>query len=302
MQYFSYLPNVQIAHRVNRLDRRLQQISVKNLFRRVRAREDLLRYTQVFEAYEIEDGELPWQIAYRAYGDEDLDWVILLTNEIYDVWRDWPLSRAQLQRMVEEKYALSGATDGVHHYESIEIVDEVSGNVIVPAGVWVNDDWIVTANNRTYTFAGSREPISNYEHEYYLNELKRQIFLPRSELIEQFKREFDDLVSYDEDQYTDSSKEKTNPIDIIDYFVGALQSKSGSFSARHKDDIAAYTGRNAAGAGTTVVSYTGASTTAATTAVSESSSTTTTTTTTSTTSTSSSSSSSSSSGSSGYGY
>ena len=84
MQYFSYLPNVQVAHRVHRLDRKLQQVTVKNLFRRVRAREDLLRYTQVFEAYEVEDGELPWQIAYRAYGDEDLDWVILLTNEIYD--------------------------------------------------------------------------------------------------------------------------------------------------------------------------------------------------------------------------
>lgn len=235
MQYFSYLPDIQISTRVSRLDRKVQVLTVKNIFRRVRARDDLLKYTHVFESYSIQDGEMPWQVAYRAYGDENLDWVILLTNSIYDVYRDWPLSRAALDKMIAEKYDLSEGANGLHHYESIEIIDEASGAVVVPEGVWVNDNWTVEANSRTYFGATSRYPVSNFEYEYFQNEVRRQIFLPRPSLIEKFKREFEELVAYEDDEFTTSPTNKLSNVNVVDYFITSNStSRSGSFSARNE--------------------------------------------------------------------
>ena len=55
--YFSYFPNVYVGEGVK--DDETKYRLVKNIFRKARAREDLNKYTTLFEAYEIEDGETP---------------------------------------------------------------------------------------------------------------------------------------------------------------------------------------------------------------------------------------------------
>ena len=79
-------------------------IEVKNIFRRIKVREDLEKYTTYFETYSIGDGETPAVIAEAVLGDPFLDWVVLLTNNITDFYAQWPMNESDLQEMVVEKY------------------------------------------------------------------------------------------------------------------------------------------------------------------------------------------------------
>lgn len=260
MQYFHHLPDIEVAARLNRLDKKVQFVVTKNIFRRVRVREDLLNYIFAFESISIGDGEMPWQLAHRAYGDATLDWVILLTNDIYDVYKDWPMSRATFDRYLEETYSLSGGGDGIHHYESIQIDDNETGATIVPGGVWVNPTWSVKANGMTYSGAGtSYTVVSNFEHEYYVNERKRNIFMPRPGLVNQFTSEFKDLVAYAEDDNTVDVSLKRCDASIIDYFVSiGNTTRGGSLSARNEVTANTTTGVgqiSVAGIGTVVTTY-----------------------------------------------
>ena len=115
--YFSYLPDIYVGTGANS-DRQQEYTIVKNIFRRVKAREDLAKYTEFFEQVSIEDGERPDQIAEKFYGDAELDWVVLLTNNIIDVYTQWPKSRRELEYYTKEKYDV---LDGIHHYETREI-------------------------------------------------------------------------------------------------------------------------------------------------------------------------------------
>ena len=79
--YFSYLPNIYVGTSTT-TNTKQEYTVVKNIFRRVKAREDLAKYTEFFEQVSIEDGQMPFQIAEAYYGDPELDWVVLLTNNI----------------------------------------------------------------------------------------------------------------------------------------------------------------------------------------------------------------------------
>jgi hypothetical protein len=54
--------------------------------------------------YIVKDGEKPEHIAHRIYGRADYHWVILMSNQIYNPYFDWPLSDAELQEYVADKY------------------------------------------------------------------------------------------------------------------------------------------------------------------------------------------------------
>ena len=83
MGYFSNLPNIYVGEGVSD-EESFKYRLVKNIFRRVKARDDLNRYTTLFESYSIRPGETPSTLANRIYGDPELDWCILLVNNIID--------------------------------------------------------------------------------------------------------------------------------------------------------------------------------------------------------------------------
>lgn len=112
--YFSYFPNVYVGEGVAD-DEAFKYRLVKNIFRRVKSREDLAQYSTLFEAYSIRDGETPESLARRFFNDSFLDWVILLINNIIDPFDDWPRRDNDLYEIVLEKY---GDVDALHHYET----------------------------------------------------------------------------------------------------------------------------------------------------------------------------------------
>jgi hypothetical protein len=139
---------------------------ITNFMVRVAISNELKSNVTLYDPYDILDGETPEMVADKWYGDPELYWIVLLTNEIIDPNYDWCLSQEDLQSFVEEKYGSDPAQYmGVHHYVS-------------------PDGYIVDSN---YPGAAS---VSNFEYEDQLNESKRTIKILNSTLVNEFINEF----------------------------------------------------------------------------------------------------------------
>ena len=55
---------------------------VTDIFRRVKARSKLMKNLTLVDKYDVQEGEKPEDVAYKAYGDADYFWVITLINNI----------------------------------------------------------------------------------------------------------------------------------------------------------------------------------------------------------------------------
>ena len=191
--YFTYFPNVYVGEGITD-DEAYRYRLVKNIFRRVKVREDLDQYVTAFDAYSIRDTDTPSSLAHQLFQNAKLDWVILLSNNITDFYEQWPKNNNDLLAYIQENY---NSEDGVHHYETLEVKD--GDTVITKAGIEVLDSFrTVMPDGTTKTAEQSRYPVTNYEHEVYKNELKRQIVLPTPTLVDLMIDEFEDAVAYEQ--------------------------------------------------------------------------------------------------------
>ena len=88
--------------------------SVTDIMSRVKIRDGILNNIALYDKYEVKSGETPEDVAFRHFGNPELHWVILLTNNIADRYYDWPMSEQEFEIFINDKYAEPG---GIHHYE-----------------------------------------------------------------------------------------------------------------------------------------------------------------------------------------
>ena len=190
-EYVSRLPNAKIS----------DYITVKNLFKRVFLREDIYQNLTFFSKYSIKGEDRPDNVAYKLYDDSELDWIILMANNIINITNEWPLGQADFNRYLLEKYDddYDKIYNGIHHYETIEVKDS-NDIVIVPKGLEVSEDFsttyydyfiggLTTANNIT-------RPITNFQYEENLENKKREIFILKPEYISVVLDDINDLNPY----------------------------------------------------------------------------------------------------------
>ena len=211
MGFFRELPNIEYLSVLSDRDSSLDYIKVKNLFRRVKVRDDLKKYFTIFDRVTVKDGARPDQIADIVYGNAELDWVVLITAGIINVNNEWPLSSYELYNYSLEKYgALLNATK---HYETIEIRDE-KNRLILPKGKIVDSDFsIPNPSNPLTDLTGNaiRIGISYYEYETRLNERKRQIDLLKPRYLDQFLKDMRKIMKYSKSsQYISTRLIKTS--------------------------------------------------------------------------------------------
>ena len=65
---------------------------VTDLMTRIKVRDKVINEISLYDKYDVKNGETPENIAFKHFGDPELHWVILLTNNITDRYYDWPLS------------------------------------------------------------------------------------------------------------------------------------------------------------------------------------------------------------------
>ena len=210
MGFFRELPNIEYLSPLADRDSSLDYIKVKNLFRRVKVRDDLKKYFTVFDRITIKDGARPDQVADKVYGNAELDWVVLITAGIINVNNEWPLSSYELYNYSLEKYgALLNATK---HYETIEVRDQ-KNRLILPKGKIVDSDFsIPDPSNPLTDLTGNaiRIGISYYEYETRLNERKRQIDLLKPRYLDQFLKDMRKIMKYSKSsQYVSTRLIKT---------------------------------------------------------------------------------------------
>ena len=218
MAYFKELPNILYQSFLKSKNSSLDYVEVKNLFRRVKLRDDLQNVFTMFDKYEIPIGFRPENVAEDYYGSDELDWVVLITANIVHMRNDWPLSDQELYEFALNKYGSEGGLSETHHYETKEIKDS-RGHVILPEGKVVQSDFTVTYwNNGSYvtpSTADTRTGIANYTYEVRLNDEKRSIYLLKREYLQDFLNDFRDIMVYGRSsQFVDDELIKTENTNI----------------------------------------------------------------------------------------
>ena len=201
MAYFRELPNISYPSLLPSNNKVEDRIIVKNLFKRSKLRTDVDQSITAFNYYYIEQGMRPDVLAQEIYGDSELDWVVLTSNNITNVRDQWPLEHDDLNEYMLDKYGSDQNILGIHHSETIKIVDEYN-RVILKGGLEVDANFtftfVGTVTSSTgslikVNFGGSSSntitpvaSITNYDYETKQNEEKRRIKILKPEYLPLF--------------------------------------------------------------------------------------------------------------------
>ena len=207
MGYFRELPNLEYQSPLPHRSSSDEYVRVKNLFRRVKLRDDLQNVFTLFNKYEIPDGSRPELVAEELYGKPELDRVVLLTAGITHVRDQWPLSDRDIYRYCEEKYEEN--INDVRFYETIEIKDS-SGRLILPAGKVVDGNFTITNPNDYTATLNPVIGVTNYEYEVRKNNAKRSIYILKKSYLQQYLNDMRTIMSYDKSsQFVDRKLVRT---------------------------------------------------------------------------------------------
>lgn len=70
-----------------------------------------------YRSYVVKDGEHPYNVSQIFYGDPTYDWLILLANDIQNVYDEWPKDSVTFEKYIIEKYgSLSAASSTIKYY------------------------------------------------------------------------------------------------------------------------------------------------------------------------------------------
>ena len=214
MSYFRELPNISAVSQLPGKTRSDERILIKNFFKRVKLRTDIDKAITAYDFRVIKEGERPDIIANKVYDDPELDWVILVTNNITNIRDQWPLSNNDLHNYMIEKYGSEAALSNVHHYETIELRDEFNRTVL-ESGLEVDADFTFTYTplNGTQQTISAAGPVLNYTYETLVNDAKRVIRILKPEFLGALLSDMRSIMKYNtSSQFLDRSTKVTyNP-------------------------------------------------------------------------------------------
>ena len=211
MAYFEELPNISQPSLLSGSNKIEDRVIGKNLFKRSKLRTDVDQAITVFNYYYIEDQQRPDVLAQQLYGDSELDWVVLTSNNITNVRSQWPLNHDDLHSYMLEKYGSETNILGIHHSETIKIIDKYN-RVVLNGGLEVDANFTFTfvgtvtsstGNLIRVNFGGSNSntitpvvSITNYDYEVKQNEEKRRIRILKPAYLGAFISEHKQIMKY----------------------------------------------------------------------------------------------------------
>lgn len=230
MGYFREIPDLEYLSPLSDRNSSSEYITVKNIFKRVKLREDIQNSLTLFDKYQIMDGDRPDNVANELYGNPSLDWVVLIGAGIINVRNEWPLSNKDLYLFSERIYGES--IDSARFYETIEVKDS-KGRLIIPSGLRVDknfkspmpedDNEPLTSYVRFYdsglktvvTRQDITVSVTNYEYETRKNDKKRSIYVLKRGYLQQFLNDSRRLMLYSESsQYQNDRLKRADNIRV----------------------------------------------------------------------------------------
>lgn len=176
MSYFSSFPKGLYDLKKNN-----NPILVTDLMRRVKVRSKILNEISLYDLYDVRDGDTPESLAFKIYGDTELHYIILLTNNVTDRYYQWPLTTFEFENYLNDKYV---NPDAIHHFE----ITQSSG----PTSGFSPDDYshLIEVNSTT-TGAVS---VTNRQYEERIQDQLRQIKILNPNFVGTFIDEFNKLI------------------------------------------------------------------------------------------------------------
>jgi len=192
-KYFRYFPEITYQKR-----------QVKNITRRVRFLESVATDPRVFLPYVIKDGENVDEISYHYYGTTDYVWLVYLANNIIDPYYDWPMSTANMDPFIADKYRDVAEKDESRSLSDREVI-QWTQNASITSNIayYTNrDDPDVKLSTDSYGIgldpdfqAEDWDPLRYYDYEFLQNEDKRHIFLIDRAFATQTEAELKSLIN-----------------------------------------------------------------------------------------------------------
>ena len=195
MGYFRELPNLRYPSFLPEKTSSLDYVEVKNIFRRVKLRDDLQNSFTVFDKYEIPEGARPDIVAEELYGNPEFDWIVLTVAGILNVRNQWPLNNRDLYNYCLDKYGES--LNSNRFFETTEVKDS-SGRLILPKGKVVDSNFTIPKPGEPTATINPVVGITNFEYETRLNDEKRNIFILKEGYLQQFLNDIREIMTYDE--------------------------------------------------------------------------------------------------------
>ena len=207
MSYFREIPNLEYQSFLSTRKSSDEYLLVKNIFRRVKLRDDLQNVFTIFNKYQIKDGARPDTVAQEIYGSSQYDWVVLVGANIINVRNEWPLSDRDIYRYSEELYG--NDLNEIHHYETTEVKDS-NGRLILPKGKVVDSNFTIPKPDLPTQTINPVAGISNYEYEVIKNNQKRSIYILKPSYLQQAINDIKKAMTYDRSsQYVNDKLIKT---------------------------------------------------------------------------------------------
>ncbi len=147
---------------------------VTDIITRITVRKLLINNSALFTKYVISEDESPEKVALKFYEQVDLHWIVLLFNNYFDRYYEWPMSIRVLQKYIFEKYK---EPYDIHHWE----MPQKSGDKNVKITV-------------DYMAHPSVVGVTNIEYETELNDKRRSISILEPTYISAFISEFKNLI------------------------------------------------------------------------------------------------------------
>ena len=195
MGFFRELPNLRYPSFLPEKVSSLDYVEVKNIFRRVKLRDDLQNNFTLFNKYQIPMNARPDTVAESLYGSANFDWVVLTVAGILNVRNEWPLNNRDLYNYCLDKY--DDSLNSIKFFETKE-VKNTDGKLILPKRKIVDSNFTIPKPGEPTATINPVIGISNYEYETRLNEEKRNIFILREEFLQEFISDMRQIMTYEE--------------------------------------------------------------------------------------------------------
>ena len=193
MTYFRELPSILYQSPLSTRSSSDEYVEVKNLFRRVKLRDDLKGSVTYLTNYYVRDGFRPDQVAEDLYGSSNLDWVVIHSAGIVNIRDEWPLTSREIYDYSLNKYG--NDLNQIRHYVTTEVKDS-SGKIYLPKGKVVDSNFTIADPTSSTTTLNPVGGVTNYEHESNLNEDKRNITVLRPSYLELFVSDMRRIMTY----------------------------------------------------------------------------------------------------------
>lgn len=217
MNYFDLFPDVELPSFSDKRNSSRDLIRVKNLFKRGKIREDFFENTVAFYQYTVTGDDRPDNVAEEVYDNINLDWIVLLSNNILNIRDEWPMSQFDFQRYLDNKYDAVQLSQ-IHHYETKEIrnSDDI---LLLQSGLVVDSDFTFkyTDTINGYQAINDVTSVSVFQHETQKNDDKRSIYLLRPEYVSIVMDDMREIMTYtDSSQYINRKLKKGDNIRIVE--------------------------------------------------------------------------------------